>query len=370
MNVVEGLFRSRSPRLVAGVAVAVSLTVGYGVFLYLHIVAPHASQSVDVPAGNKSDQTVRNYAIEFLQWTAAEPQPGVATNATPRASADPVAIALRRFLDLLHAGGRDQSAVQFHAPGLSATDNAVLTVLLREGPIARQRRISLFDLAVDWRTLPSITQDAFSSIEGASIGAFSAIAGTLRLNAIGAPILHPGYLNWLKQQDVGLLTDGFRPQGLKALESLDKAAGNRDPEIRGWLGAAITMQAIDAKSGIEKINYTEKGSAYLNQVVRTAPDNLTCRYIRSQTFLSLPSFFETQQKIAVKDLQEIYRWSKAGHLPTATDNDLKQVPVEVDKRYLGEVISNEITKNNLSPSVRESLKKLGRSINMGAGGAQ
>ena len=122
------------------------------------------------------------------------------------------------------------------------------------------------------------------------------------------------YRAWLKHRGALLAGKGCTPlsAGLKDLairlgdQDLLGAADSlladvlrldtTDIEAMAWRGSFLTKRALAVESPIEKVDWVQKGMKGIDLAVSIDSTNLVVRNIRAVNYLSLPSFFQTNER--------------------------------------------------------------------------
>ncbi|MCX7655966.1 MAG: hypothetical protein N2Z76_05535 [Treponemataceae bacterium] len=192
---------------------------------------------------------------------------------------------------------------------------------------------------VNWNKIPNFIKENEEKIANSETKNFvSACVALSLLESPNRPSPKPLLLKWMREQATHILRNGYPREGLFFLKKLETYLTEKDPEFDAWLGAAFVMQAIDAKTGLEKINFVEKGMQKIEKAILKWPQNITCLYIRVNTYLSLPSFYKDQWEKGVSDLVLIVDALENNKYFTFTNNYLEQEETKVDPCYLLEVL--------------------------------
>lgn len=213
--------------------------------------------------------------------------------------------------------------------------------------------------AVSWTDIPLGMRESETSIARSSIRTFlSASVAWSLLTARDRSVPAPSVLMWMRNQATGLLGNGYYREGLAFLKALAPFLSETDPEFDAWMGSAIIMQAINAGTGMEKISLVEEGMTVLEKAMARGEGNLSCLYIRANTYLSLPEFYQDQRDQGVADLAFLVDALADGRTFTFTNDELVQEETPVDPEYLAEVIDWAKTLKGLSSRSRSLLNKL------------
>ena len=86
---------------------------------------------------------------------------------------------------------------------------------------------------------------------------------------------------------------GVRGAAARAVATLEQAhaSGAADPEVTAYLGSARTLLAGETWNPITRVRGVAEGARLLDAAVAAAPDNVTIRFVRADTSLRLPAFF-------------------------------------------------------------------------------
>lgn len=213
--------------------------------------------------------------------------------------------------------------------------------------------------AVSWADIPSGLRESETGIARSPIRTFlSASVAWSLLTARDRSAPAPSVLMWMRNQATGLLGSGYYREGLAFLRALAPFLSQTDPEFDAWMGSAVIMQAIDAGTGMEKISLVEEGMTVLEKAVARGEGNLSCLYIRANTYLSLPEFYQDQRDQGLADLSFLVDALAAGRTFTYTNAQLVQEETPVDPGYLMEVIDWAKTLEGLPSRSRSLLNKL------------
>ncbi|WP_304224602.1 hypothetical protein [Gracilinema caldarium] len=217
---------------------------------------------------------------------------------------------------------------------------------------------------VVWEDLPYNIKKLESSLPSALI--YNYISASIAWNLLKIKnriIPSSSVLLWMRKQATVLLGDGYRREGLALLKLLAPYLSEKDPEFDAWMGSAIIMQALDAVTGMEKIQVVEQGMQILDKAVLKADKNISCFYIRINTYLSLPEFYQAQHEQALKDLDLLVSAFENNNKLTYTNAELTQEQTEVDLEYLIEIVEWAQKNKNISSNFQRSLKKMADRIN-------
>lgn len=75
-----------------------------------------------------------------------------------------------------------------------------------------------------------------------------------------------------------------------------------DPELAAWYGSALTKRALFVESSLDKIHMVKDGVKFLDKAVYDHPDYGAVRYIRANTYASLPGVFQ-KEPLLREDIQ-------------------------------------------------------------------
>lgn len=213
--------------------------------------------------------------------------------------------------------------------------------------------------AVSWADIPSGIRESEADLAVSPIRTFlSASVAWSLLTARDRSAPAPSVLMWMRNQATALLMNGYHREGLAFLKALAPFLSETDPEFDAWMGSAVIMQAIDAGTGMEKISLVEKGMTMLEEAVARGEGNLSCLYIRANTYLSLPEFYQDQRDQGLADLAYLVDALENGRRFTYTNAELLQEETPVDPEYLMEVIDWAKNLQGLPSSSRGLLNKL------------
>ncbi|WP_132779693.1 hypothetical protein [Treponema sp. J25] len=210
-----------------------------------------------------------------------------------------------------------------------------------------------------WNDLPPYIREAEMEACLSHIQNFlsASIAWNL-LKAESRPVPAPKVLFWMRNQAIYLLRNGYYQEGFAFLKELVPYLSAKDPEFDAWLGSATIMQAQTTENGLEKIRFVEEGMKILEKALIKGERNLSCLYIRAQTYLSLPEFYQKQHEQGVKDIEFLVRAVESEQTFFYTNQELLQEKTKIDSLYLKEIIEWALSSKNISPSLKRSLEKL------------
>lgn len=140
-------------------------------------------------------------------------------------------------------------------------------------------------------------------------------------------------------------------------EACIRAQGDslRDPELVAWYGSALTKRALFVESSIEKIRMVKEGVNHLDRSIYENPDWGILRYIRANTYASLPPVFKKAPMLKA-DIefmidhharnQPVKVWSDSG----------RAMEVPVDTAQLRGILDKSLPLFSDDPSFAEKLK--------------
>lgn len=104
---------------------------------------------------------------------------------------------------------------------------------------------------------------------------------------------------YLKELSISLFQLGFQEYALNGLKELSKikTATGYDPEVFAWYGSSLTKRALFTQNNVQKIDFVKEGIKYLDQAVFEFPDYAIVRYIRANTYSSLPEIFNKNKML-------------------------------------------------------------------------
>lgn len=136
---------------------------------------------------------------------------------------------------------------------------------------------------------------------------------------------------------------------------LEKALGEKDPEVWSWHGSVLTKFALYKSSPLDKVEYVKRGVTLIDKAVMLAPNNMVVRLVRVYNYTSLPKFFKKTQ-IGLEDadfLIDCY----LHNVPLEVINEHR----EVEKVYISQDIIREMLtylKENKNLSKEQKIKYL------------
>jgi len=91
--------------------------------------------------------------------------------------------------------------------------------------------------------------------------------------------------------DLGV--EGVRGAAARAVATLERAQTGdaADPEVTAYLGSARTLLASETWNPLARVRGVAEGARLLDAAVAAAPDSVTIRFLRADTSLRLPAFF-------------------------------------------------------------------------------
>ncbi len=104
---------------------------------------------------------------------------------------------------------------------------------------------------------------------------------------------------YIKELSISLFQLGFQEYALSGLKELSKikTATGYDPEVYAWYGSSLTKRALFTQNNVQKIDFVKEGIKYLDQAVFEFPDYAIVRYIRANTYNSLPQIFNKNKML-------------------------------------------------------------------------
>lgn len=139
----------------------------------------------------------------------------------------------------------------------------------------------------------------------------------------------------VKELSVSLFQLGFQEYALNGLKELSKikTATGYDPEVYAWYGSSLTKRALFTQNNIQKIDFVKEGIKYLDQAVFEFPDYVVVRYIRANTYNSLPGIFN-KNKMLKDDITFLIDAYKNQTLLKVRKNFNESTDVKVDINQL------------------------------------
>lgn len=83
---------------------------------------------------------------------------------------------------------------------------------------------------------------------------------------------------------------------------MKRSGVEQDPELPAWYGSALTKRALFVESSLDKIHMVKDGVKHLDKAVYDNPDFGAIRYIRANTYASLPGIFQ-KEALLREDIQ-------------------------------------------------------------------
>lgn len=241
----------------------------------------------------------------------------------------------------------------------NSAESALINLYLWFVPRLSMKTELLPSADISWDEVPFHVRSLESELPAASIRNYiSACIAWNLLRIKNRDMPTPSVLLWMRNQATSLLENNYRQEGLAFLKLLAPFLSELDPEFNAWMGAAIIMQALDAVTGMEKIRFVEQGMQLLDTAILKANKNISCLYIRINTYLSLPEFYQAQHEQAIKDLNILVDALENNITFTYTSTEFLQEETTVDSEYLIKLIDWAQKIKGLSANSRRLLHKL------------